>query len=42
MDYSVLVALGGGVVGGLITFLAIGLAGCVTLAINARGFSELT
>lgn len=42
MGYSVLVALCGGVAGGLIGLFLIGLAGCVTLAMNARGLSELT
>jgi hypothetical protein len=42
MDYAVLMILGGGVVGGLAGLFVVGVAGCITLAMNARGLSELT
>jgi hypothetical protein len=42
MDHSVLVALCGGVVGGLAGLLVIGLAGWASLAMNAKRLSELT
>lgn len=42
MDYPVLAAICGAMIGGVTGLFAVGLAGCIMLASNARGLSELT
>ncbi len=42
MDYIVLVALAGGLAGGLIGLAVVALVGCATLASGADNLNELT